>query len=128
MNINDLLNSEQLKIILERLNSLANDTLNISAELVRIQAIGDLIKYILLLLVAIYFFKLFKKLYDKDTWDKPYIQPRDFGALVSTVIVLITGAVSILNLVNVWLYVGIFDPKLALAHMIFEKVMQEVGK
>lgn len=124
MDINDFLNSEQLKIILEKLSTVASETVNITAEVIRMQSIGHLLMCIIGVIITAVCYKIVRFIWAKidDPMTDTDIEMYTAGLVISVIVGVVVSVLTTLQLINVWMWVGIFDPKLALARMIFEKV------
>lgn len=116
------MNDKQLQLILSKLETLAQSGVNVGSDIVRINAIGELIgggiAAIIGLIATVVFVAAFARY--KETEGEDNVPHIIFGSIFG----LIGWMIALINLANVWNWVALSNSKLALAHQLFDKVMK----
>ena len=103
---------------------------SVMQNVVRIDALGTLITFIVFLILGILAIVFaFKHVFGEDVADG-YGNVNNVGTFIVSLLGCGFGTLSTLisfsQLLNIWLWVGVFDPKLSIAHDIIIKVLSKI--
>lgn len=100
------------------------EALEMAVYVTRVDAIGDIIGVVLFSsLVLFLVFKFKGKIINLlDEGDQPEVLIAIYSSLVLGVSLVMSAIVLVCTLLNHWVWIAIFDPKLALAHKIIQSI------
>lgn len=119
------MNEETLLVYLKKIEEVwAPELLSVYTSIVQVEAYGGLAKMIACSIMAIFCVLLFRKHFKETNWDNSSPGKHE-------VIVMISAAWGVVNaffvigwVLNPWMWIGIFNPRLAAAHQILESIIK----
>lgn len=116
------MNDKQLQLILGKLETLASQGVQVGADIVHFNAIGDLMSGGALAIIGIIGIIVFitgQRKYEDDVCEG--IPHMVFGGATAVIGLMFF----LISFLNIWNWVALSDPKLALAKQILEKVLSQ---